>query len=243
LSIDLSTRANDAYTGGFLTGLIAPHTDMTIEHDLHRLCPQARICTGRMYLEPTDITLDSIRKMLRVEFPRIARQLGDMPLHAAIFGSTAASAVGGMRADAQVRQSLQELTGADAITVFSAVVEALQNGDSRSVLLVTPYPTAVTKALESALAHEGIPIVRSASMELDTDVAIGSVPLREITSFTLENFRSDIDSVFISCTNLRAAEVASTIASELGVPVLSSNLAVAQKLNALAGLTVSDPIV
>lgn len=242
MSPEAQARTGRSYSGGFLTGLIAPHTDMTIEHDLHRLCPAARICTGRMYLQPTDITVDSIRRMLQKEFPSIARQLGDIPLQAAIFGSTAASTVGGIRADAQVRQTLAELTGAEAITVFSAVIEALQELQSRALLLITPYPAAVTRLLETAFTNEGISIARSASLELDTDVAIGSVPLPAIIDFTQEHFGTDIDGVFISCTNLRASEVAATLTSQLGVPVMSSNLAVARKLNALAEIATSRSV-
>ena len=37
-----------------------------------------------------------------------------------------------------------------------------------------------------------------------------------------------VDAVFISCTNLRAAETITSISNQLGVPVISSNSAVAR---------------
>jgi maleate isomerase len=52
--------------------------------------------------------------------------------------------------------------------------------------------------------------------------------------------RASVDAVFVSCTSVRLAEAARTIEAETGVPVTSSNHAMAWHALRLAG--VNDPL-
>jgi maleate isomerase len=53
---------------------------------------------------------------------------------------------------------------------------------------------------------------------------------------------ADCDAVFVSCTNLRVAEIAEEAERRIGRPVLSSNLALAWHMLTLAGLPASGSV-
>ena len=211
-------------------GLVTPATDSTIEDDLHRLCPDVHVCTERMILE--DVSSDAEIKMVGNELPRSARILASLPLDLVVFGCTSASIAGGDAADDRIKETLIALTGARPITVFGSVTAQLLESGVKQLLVITPYPEPLTAEICVALERKGIHVANSISMGLTDDLDIGRVEPAAIVEIVSENWSTAYDGLFLSCTNLRAAEVADGLEKELGVPVVTSNLATARAIHA-----------
>lgn len=209
-------------------GLVAPAGDSTIEDDLHRLCPNVHICTSRMLLE--GVNAEAEVKMVEEELPRAAALLAELPLDVMVFGCTSASVAGGDAADEQIKATLRAITGARPVTVFESVCGRLREVGAGNVLVITPYPEALTAEVVDALERKGIHVGGSASMGYQQDPEIGRVTPRQIVETVTANWSPAYDALFLSCTNLRAAEVAPDLERDLGVPVVTSNRAVAERV-------------
>jgi maleate isomerase len=200
---------------------------MTLEDDLHRLCGDvARICTQRMFLDR--VTAEAEARMVEQELPRALRMLSPLPLEVVVFGCTSASIARGPGTDAEIRDLILATTGAEPVTVYGAVVAELHRYGAQSILCVTPYPEELGSALAQALVVEGLAVKGVVSMGIVDDTEIGQVAPEHIQAFVMERWSDGYDAVFISCTNLRAAEVAGDLQKQLEVPVTTSNLAVSR---------------
>lgn len=215
-------------------GLITPHTDMTSEYDLRRELPAHYIIhTERMWLE--DVTIESEKKMLEEELPRAITYIKDLNLDLVIFGCTSAGAIYGPKGDKKIVDMIAKETKCPVISAYGAVNRQLKETEGEKVAVMTPYIESVMERVVESLQEEGASVSTSVGMGIINDIEIGSLKPDEIEQFIMKHKDQikDNDTLFMSCTNLRAVESIESLSSTLQMRVISSNSAIISEVKKL----------
>lgn len=215
-------------------GLLIPHTDTTLEYDLKRELPShCSIHTERMWLD--NVTIESEKKMIEKELPRALTYLKAIDVDVVIFGCTSAGSIYGLEGDRRVKMKMSDELNCPSISAYSAVHHALNERDAHEVAVVTPYIESVTKSVVKGLENENFTIPFFKGMGMENDIDIGKTKPEEILDFIHMHHENieNVDTLFISCTNLRALECQRTIESEYHVNVITSNGAIIREIKRL----------
>ena len=212
--------------------LIVPNTDTTLERDLQRNLGGAHgVHSERVWLEA--VTVEAEEAMLRDEVPRAAEYLRPIRPDVAVFGCTSAGALRGTDGEAAFVDWLAGRLDCPVVSAFGSVRRQLQaTFDTGDVWLVTPYVRAVHETMLHGLAGSGLSVRDGGCMGIASDIDVGDIEPDDIADFVLgrDIAPGSDDGVFLSCTNLRAAECADDLTRALGCRVTSSNLAILDAL-------------
>ncbi len=148
--------------------------------------------------------------------------------------TSGATVIGPDRVQALVAQHHPGVPCTNPLTATIAGCRAL--GVSRLALL-TPYVKAVNTALLDHLSVNGLNVTAFASFEQKDEAVVARISEQSVQSALLAFDSAQCDAVFTSCTNLRSFSIIENTEAALGVPVLSSNLALAWHALQLAGLS------
>jgi len=118
-----------------------------------------------------------------------------------------------------------------------AVMAALHHLGTRRIALVSPYVPSVTGPLVALFAQNGIEVLTEASFGQSEDWTVGRITEASTAAAMLELGRTPgVEAVFSSCTNLRSFGIIDAVEAELGLPVISSNLALLWHMLRLSGV-------
>ena len=118
-------------------------------------------------------------------------------------------------------------TGIPATVTSDALVAAFETLGVRKLVMVTPYPRFVNEHEVAFLNHYGIEVLREHGLDLPGGKAFGQVEPSAWYNLVMEHRHDDADAYFISCAQVRAAEVIETLERDLQRPVVTSNQAAA----------------
>ena len=113
-------------------------------------------------------------------------------------------------------------------TAFDALVATLRQLRAERVVLATPYSPALTDRQAAAFASHGIGVLSGAALGRQDD--LGDVTAEEIRRQVRDmppDALAAADALVLSCTAWPTLSLLADLETELGVPVLSSNLAMA----------------
>ncbi len=210
-------------------GILIGDSDPLVEYDLQRFLPRGvSFHIGRMDM-PRGAGLaanDSLQMMCDAAAPT-AEKVAEAQVEYFLFACTAASFFRGPTWDAAVRQSITDATGVSATTTATAVAEALGALGLSQVFLATPYAPEVNTLEVEFLASRGICVIGQYSFGCAFSRDVSHIPPRRIVDELLAraNEIRAAGGLFVSCTMLRAMEVAEELETELGIPVVTSNTA------------------
>jgi len=217
-------------------GIIVLATDQTVEHEFRMLLdlPGVAFYESRIWNDAT-ITPETLRAM----HGRIAEAarliLPGQHLDVMAFGCTSASMVIG---EEGVFEKIREVHPDIACTTpVTAAFAAFRAFGAARIGLLTPYRDDVNQVVRDYVEKAGftVPVFGSFNEENDGKVARidkGSL----LKAIDKVNAAADIDALFVSCTSVRLAECAREIEEATGVPVTSSNHAMAWHCLRLAGI-------
>jgi len=218
--------------GVFRVGLIVPSSNTTMEVDFHRTLPEGvETATSRMYLE--DTTKEGEIRMIEDSLPEAARALRTMKPGLAVFGCTSGGALFGRRYDQQIQKRIEEATGAEAVTILSALSEEFARLGARRLVVLTPYTPDLTEAVRASLEEDGLEVLFIKGMGIVENTRIGSLTGEEILAFARESVPASLlaraDCLFFSCTNLPAVRALPLLRTAYaGLPITTSNYAAIQ---------------
>ena len=130
----------------------------------------------------------------------------------------------------------QVKTGAMVTNPFTAAIKALKTTGASPIALVTPYRAEINMQMKEHFEEEGIKVNAIISFNEDNDNKVGRISSDSIEKAALEiGQRTDVNGVFLSCTNLRFAKRVEALEKKLGKPVTSSNHALAWHILTLLG--------
>ncbi|MCB1380184.1 MAG: aspartate/glutamate racemase family protein [Alphaproteobacteria bacterium] len=218
-------------------GLIVLATDFTIEHEWRKIVtPLSGVALYQSrILNDAQITPETLRAME----PRIAAStdviLPGSPLDVVAYGCTSASmAIGEDKVFARIREVRPD---ARCTTPITAAFAAFRAFGARRIGVLTPYRADVNRIVASYIQERGfqVPVFGSFNEQDDSIVArITPAAIRRGVETILS--RAKVDCIFVSCTSVRLAEAARSIEEETGVPITSSNHAMAWHALRLAGI-------
>ncbi|MFH1805067.1 MAG: Asp/Glu racemase [Pseudomonadota bacterium] len=220
--VDLAFRPDPVAPGGRI-GLITLATDFNSEDDLRRILPgDVGLFTTRIE-NANPVTVDNLRVMAD-DLPRAARTL--LPgygVDVVIFGCTSGTAVNGSaRIAGLIGQSLPDCAVTNPLLASQLALRAV---GARKIALVAPYIPAVTQSVADGMIADGFDITRILTFGLETDPDMTALPPDALLAAALQANSDDADAVFVSCTAIRAAEIAERAERLIGKPVITSNQA------------------
>ena len=222
-------------------GLIALSTDETIEPELGRIFPRDAVATYVSRIAFAEqVSPDTLREM-EAGLPASAALL---PLSAEFdvigYGCTSGATMIG---PARIAELISGTTGAAHVTdPITAVIAALRALNAGRIGFITPYVADVSAPMRAVLEQAGIDIAHFASFEEPDDPKVARISPAAIKSAILKvAATAPAEAIFVSCTNLRALDVIAEAEAEIGIPVISSNQALAWHMMRLAGLSERMP--
>lgn len=218
--------------------LMVPANNTTMERELLSWLPPGSTCqTLRIPRGPGLLDRGSIPayRAAALETARTASKSVDV----VAYGCTAAGFISGPAADAELARQIVDLCGAPVVTTAGAMVDELVATGASRVGLVTPYSDAVNVGLVAYLEAFGLAAARVSRLDAPDVQALGRLTEIDVTEAARRLAGSDVDAVFIACSQLPTASVLAPLRATLGVPVLSSIQATAARIlgevrNALA---------
>ncbi len=223
-------------------GLLVLATDFTIEHEWRAIMaglPGVALYQSRI-LNDAQITPETLRAME----PRIAAAadviLPGNPLDVVAYGCTSASmAIGEEKVFERIRSVRPDAKCTTPITAAFAGFRAL---GARRIGVLTPYRADVNRIVADYIRARGFEVPAFGSFNEQDDCIVSRItPASVKRGVSAILSTAAVDAVFVSCTSVRLAEAARGIEAETGVPITSSNHAMAWHALRLAGVTDAMP--
>ncbi len=215
-------------------GVVVLQVDETIEQDLRRLFPAdavrlhvTRIASG------AELTPETIAQMAH-DLDGAARFLPDTNYDAIAYACTSGTTLIG---PAKVAASLKAARRTAHVTdPMTASLAAIGHLGAHSVGIVSPYIPSVAQPIRTAFEAAGLSVPVSISFGEKIEARVARIDPGSILAAGREAARGeDVESLFLSCTNLRTLDVIDALEAETGLPVLSSNQVLAWHMARLAG--------
>lgn len=155
------------------------------------------------------------------------------PLDAIAYGCTSGTVAIGID---KVRHAIQSARpGTPVTTPISAARDAFHALGADRITMLTPYIDEVNRLLVNHLAREGVTVTTLSAFGLHNDIEISAVPTATIAAAARKLAHDNTQALFICCTGLRVAGVIGELERELGIPVVTSNQAMAWEMLRLGG--------
>jgi maleate isomerase len=217
-------------------GLIVLANDLSIESEVRAFLPGEGV---GLYASRIPFGIEAtVEKTLEMgdKIPQVAAQiLPQSHLDVIAFGTTGGTMVIG---EEKVLAGLEEgRPGIAYTTPITAALAGLQALGATRLALLTPYPAEINELVGRFIAARGLDIIRAGSFGRSGDDEFVRVPPSAICDAAIKLGRADVDAVFVSCTALRVSPVLTAIEERLGIPVVTSNQALAWHCLRLAGYT------
>jgi len=222
-------------------GLVVLATDYTVEYEWRRIfsqVPGAALYHSRI-LNSDKITPESLRAME----PRITASTElftpGTPVDVVAYGCTSASmAIGEEKVFANIRKAQPDARCTTPITGAFAAFEAFK---AKRIGVLTPYPESVNRIVAEYITNKGFEVPVFGSFNQDLDSVVAKISPQSIESGCREIMKhADVDAVFVSCTSVRLVDACRDLEASLGVPLTSSNHAMAWHAMRLGGI--DDPM-
>ncbi|MFT5194928.1 MAG: maleate isomerase [Candidatus Promineifilaceae bacterium] len=216
-------------------GLVALASDLTSEPELNIFLPKEGIglYVNRIPM-PNVVNVESLAQMEHSMTEVAAGILPDDHLDVIIYGCTSGTmTIGADVVEAKIREARPNVAVTDPIT---AGLKGLRQMGCQRIALLTPYIAEVNVIVEDYITKQGFELVAKGSFNQPGDPQICRVPPQAIYDAGLKlGQMADVDGLFISCTGLRTSSILEPLEQALGIPVVSSNQALAWDALRLAG--------
>ena len=223
-------------------GLIVLATDFTIEHEFRQVLqhvPGVALYQSRI-MNSQQITPESLAAMKSGIADAAAVILPGNPLDVIAYGCTSASMVlGEETVFERIHAARPDVKATTPITAAFAAFDAL---GAKRIGVLTPYRRDVNQVVQSYIENKGYQVPVFGSFNEPDDGIVAAIDGASIEAgVEAITTRHKVDMVFVSCTSVQLLETASVIERRLGVPVTSSNHAMAWHCLRLAGVTDALP--
>lgn len=237
----LPCTLDDGVAARAAIGLLVLATDQTMEHEFRHLIrlPGVAVYGARLFND-ADITPETLRAMRDRITPAAELILPDMHLDVVAFGCTSASmALGEQEVFRQIRRARPEVACTTPVTAAFAAFRAL---GARRIGVLTPYAPAVNEVVRDYLNTHGAEVAAFATFDKRDDKEAARISVDSIAAGIAALARGTrLDAVFVSCTSLRLAEHVEAIEADAGIPITSSDHALAWHCLRLAGVNDTVP--
>jgi maleate isomerase len=219
-----------------VVGLIALDRDTVIEEDMHHLlAAQATPATTRIHLERIGSVgaLRDLEKYLRSAAALLPVSAGGI----VAVGCTSAVTVIG--SETIKRRVLEGRPHAVVVNPLDAIWHGLKAVGARRIALVSPYNDVISRRIVAWLEHREF-IVGPELKVVNQYSRYADVPPARIAEAAAQVGKG-AEAVVIPCTDLRAVSVINEVESAIGIPVITSNQALAWSISRTLDELLSGP--
>ncbi len=217
-------------------GLVVLASDYTIEHEFRQVFTVPGVDYYQARIENSNsVTPDTLADMQQRISATVQLILPGHPLDVVAYGCTSATMVLGESVVANEIKKVQPHT--KVTTPATAAFAAFDAFSAKRIAVLTPYRHDVNVLVREYMIRAGyeVPVFGSFNQESDPIVArIDEASL--ISAIQSLTEKTAVDMVFVSCTSVRLLSSAAAIEQSLGIPVTSSNHALAWHCLRLAGV-------
>lgn len=218
-------------------GLIVLATDYTIEHEWRTIFHQldgVGLYQSRILNEDL-VSPESLKAMQpRITFCAELFTPGT-PLDVVAYGCTSASIVIGEEKVFENIHAAQPT--AHCTTPITAAFAAFKAFNAKRIGVLTPYSAEVNKIVAQYITERGFEVPVFGSFNQDLDSNVSRITPDSIEKGVREMIKhASVDAVFVSCTSVRLIESCKALEASLGIPLTSSNQAMAWHAMRLAGI-------
>ena len=230
----------DGGPGRHRIGLILLSNDYATERDFINARPGDEVALFMSRVENTpDCTLETLPLMA----PHIARAaaqiIPDGRLDVVAYACTSGTVVMGY--DRICELVHQARPGVKVVTPITASLAALERYGADKLSVLTPYTDDVNGAIARHLERAGKTVTAFTSFGIADNELMAALPPEAIYAAALEADRPEADALFISCTAIRALDVAERIEQAIGKPVVTANQAMIWQALRWSGCTATVP--
>ena len=216
-------------------GMLVLSSDYTIDYEFSQVFSDDAIATYQTRIENSpEITPQTLAAMENKIPAALKTILPGEALDVVAYGCTSATTVLG---EQTVFDRIAEVQPtALATTPITAAFAAFNALNAKRIAVLTPYRRDVNTVLRQYIIDAGfeVPVFGSFNQELDPLVArIDNNSLESAIDILLE--KASVDLVFVSCTSIRFLDQVRAIEARIGLPVTTSNHAMAWHCLRLAG--------
>lgn len=217
-------------------GLIVPSTNTVNEPEFNMMAPAGVSIHSARIMLLGKATEESYIKMGE-ETSRAAFELATAEVDVIAWGCTSGSVV---LPREKLEKMIVDASGIPAASTISAVLAALEAVGAKKIALGTPYVNFVNEAEVKFLVDAGYEVVSWYGLELgetqEERRGIGRVPPESLYRLARYIDRKEVDTIFLSCTNLATVKMIAGIEEEIGKPVITSNQATFWRALRMAGV-------
>jgi maleate isomerase len=182
-----------------------------------------------------DITPETLRAIGPRIAPGVAVILPGTPLDVVAFGCTSATMLLGE--DAVFAEIHKIRPNVACTTPVTGALAAFKTLGAKTIGLLTPYAPQINESLVRYFNGRGINVAAVATFDRRDDLVAARISVASIEAAVQRMAAAPgIDAIFVSCTSLRVAEAVAGLEHRFGVPVTSSNHAMAWHCLRLAGI-------
>jgi len=217
-------------------GLVVLASDQTLEHEFRELIriPGVAFYESRVFND-NEITPETLRAIGPRIAPSLELILPGVPLDVVGFGCTSATmTLGESVVFAEIHKARPEVACTTPVTAALAAFRAL---GARRIGLLTPYSRRINEGLARYFESRGIGVAAMATFDRPDDREAARITLASVEKGAARLAAAPgVECVFVSCTSLRVAAAVERIEGRGGVPVTSSNHAMAWHCLRLGGI-------
>jgi maleate isomerase len=217
-------------------GLVVLQVDETIEQDFRRLFvgPDIALYVSRIP-SGAELNPETIGQMA-VDLPYAVSLLPPAAGFDVIgYACTSGTTLIGVD---KVAQLVQDHADTGAVTnPLTAAIAAFAALNVNAVAIVSPYIASIAAPIRDAFVEAGLQVPAVLSFDEEVEANVARIDPASIHAAALEiGQMPGVEAVFLSCTNLRTLDIIDDLEQQLGLPVVSSNQALAWHMAHIASV-------
>ena len=222
-------------------GLIVLASDYTIDYEYRKIFPVYGIDYFQTRIEnSTIITPDSLSDMQTKIASTLKLILPGDKLDVVAYGCTSATVVLGENKIFNAIKSIHP--GALCTTPITAAFEAFKRLNAKKIAVLTPYRNDVNQYILNYIEGAGFSVTTFGSFNEENDPIVACIDKESIINGIKKIIQNQkVDMVFVSCTSIKFMEYVLELENEIGIPVTTSNHAMAWHTMKLAGINKMFP--
>lgn len=214
-------------------GVVLPSNNTVLDAELAVMLP-SWLTRSVSRIEATGADAEALLSMSAAAC-RAADELVASGVGLILYGCLSTSLARGISWDQEFSAAIEARTGRPCVTAADATVRAIRRVGASRIGLVTPYPEDIDRLLPPFLADRGIEVAAHASLRISDIDEVGRREPSEVSELG-RSLDGAFDALVVLATDLRTVAVIEELERDLGIPVVTTNQALARSvLDTLAG--------